>query len=686
MNVHLPVWKTSPFIRIIPSFIAGIILEWYADISLWHIIFTSLFPVLFIFFLSLAPIHKQYRFRLINGIGISWLLFLFGMLITYQANLKEDKNWFAHHLQKNDRLLLRLTEPPLERNKTWKCVAETEAIVNTHSKNVKGKLIIYFQKTDSFTLQYGDRILVNADMAPVTNSGNPGSFDYARYMKLHGVFHQLYVKAGGYILVDSRPSSFQKFIYELRDRAVNIIQQNISGKDHIGVAEALIIGYKEELDKDLVQAYSNAGVVHIISISGLHLGLVYILLMWIMARMPYLKNKKIFQWCIIIIGLWLFACVTGCPPSALRSAVMFSFIITGKTFFKQHATYNALCSSAFILLCFDPNYLWDVGFQLSYVAVFGIVWLQQPVQKLFYFNNKYLQKLWGLLSVTLAAQLITSPLCVYYFHQFPNLFLVTNIVAVPASTAILFGGILLLCVSPLSFLADIVGKCVGFIIELMNRFILFVNDFSFSVTDHLSLSLVSAWMLYGIIICASIAFFYQYKKMVLPALFCLMIFSADILIKKMEVSKQHKLIVYNIPKKSAVQFIQKNRSQLFADSAIIHSEMLSSFHIKPAAIQFGVSETEKISSFSNQLYLFNNKLILQLRHKPFLTKNIQTDIIILSDNVWVKFNELSILKPSLIIFDASNSLWKIEQWKTECEKLHLRYYSVPSSGAYISDH
>ncbi len=685
MYANLPAWKQSPFIRIIPPFILGIALHWYVSFSLPFIITGLLILLSLVFSFSYLPVHKQFRVRFIMGGAMLCLIFSFGMLISYMGNIQNETNWYGHHLKKGERFLLRLSEHPVEKNKSWKCVAETEAIFGKHIRKLTGRIVVYFQKSDSFSLKYGDKILVGADAVSITNSGNPGAFDYKRYMKLHGLFHQVYVPKNKYVCYGHSPSLFQAFIYDVRDRALKILQENIKGKDNIAVAEALIIGFREELDKDLVQAYSNAGVVHIISISGLHLGLVYILLNWVLSVLPFIKRKKIIQWLLIILALWLFAFVTGCSPSALRSAVMFSFIITGKTFFKQHSTYNALCSSAFILLCIDPGYLWDVGFQLSYVAVFGIVWLQKPIQKLFYFKNKYLQKLWAILSVTIAAQLITSPLCIYYFHQFPNLFLFTNLVAVPASTGILFGGILLFCVAPISSLASITGLCIGYLISFMNTFIVSLNKFPYSVTDHLQLSVLSMWMFYGFIVCTALALLYEQRKMWILSVACFLVFAIDCSLRNISDRRQRKMIVYNIPKISSLHFISGKHAVLFADSSLVMPGILFNFHIQPSEIVNGIESTLKKPFSRNEIYLFNNKLILHINAPLKISKSMRADLVILSNNVRLSVEDIRVFQPSLIIFDASNSLWKIEQWKRACEKLHLPYYSVPSSGAYILD-
>jgi competence protein ComEC len=198
-----------------------------------------------------------------------------------------------------------------------------------------------------------------------------------------------------------------------------------------GVAEALLIGYRDDLDKDLVRAYSNTGVVHIIAISGLHLGMIYGLMLLLLK--PFRKYKWM-RWAkplLILLVLWGFSLLAGAAASILRSVVMFSFIVIGESLGRKTNIYNTLAASAFCLLVYNPYFFWDVGFQLSYTAVLSIVLFMKPVYQWLYFKNKLLNAIWQLNAITLAAQVLTLPVILYYFHQFPNLFLFTNFVAVP---------------------------------------------------------------------------------------------------------------------------------------------------------------------------------------------------------------------------------------------------------------
>ncbi len=303
------------------------------------------------------------------------------------------------------------------------------------------------------------------------------------------------------VLNKNPKNGFWQLIFSAREYVLDVLQKSIStGKDELGIAEALLIGYTNDLDKDLVQAYSNTGVVHIIAISGMHLALIYVLLVWVFGKIPLINKSKLLQLVLILSCLWLFSILTGASPSVLRAAVMFSFIAVGKTYFKQASIYNSLAASAFVLLCYNPYYLWAVGFQLSYLAVLGIVIFQKPIYNCFYIKNKWVDKTWQLITVSTAAQLLTFPVCIYYFHQFPNLFLISNLIAVPLSAIILYTEIALITFSWIPFAGTWLGKLVTGLVWVMNKIICWINDLSFAVWDKIPATVLSTGLLYATLI------------------------------------------------------------------------------------------------------------------------------------------------------------------------------------------
>jgi len=535
------------------------------------------------------------------------------------------------------------------------------------------------------------RIIIKKQTQEIKNSGNPAAFNYARYCAFQQIFYQAYLKKTDWILLrENNGNQFKTAVFATQKFVVAVLNKYINGNDEAALAKALLIGYKIDLDKDLVQAYSNVGVVHLIAISGMHLALIYALLIWLISKIPYLKKSKIAGVAVILLCLWFFSLVTGASGSVLRSAVMFTFIAAGNAFNKKASIYNSLSASAFVLLCYDPFMLWDVGFQLSYLAVLGIVVAHKYIYNWFYFRTKILREPWKLISISLAAQLFTLPVCIYYFHQFPLLFLLSNIIAIPLSTIILWACIAIVILSPISFAALYLGKLAWAAIWLLNHFIVLIDSIPFSLWSGLSLPKSATMVLYLIFILFSFAFIRKNKTAFKFALVFVLIFTGMSVYKNFQLMSQKKMIVYNIPLNKAVDFIVRNKYCFIADPALSENSLLFDYNIKPARIFFMASSESALPGVlakKNNFYQFYNSRILMIDtalNRFSVRTKVAVDYIIFSKNSLVNVADIaSVFNCKKYIFDGSNSSWKIEQWKKECEELHLQFHSVPEQGAFV---
>ena len=688
------IWKKAPFLRLLIPLMCGIIFQFYFKtgiliISLFAVIFFTAF-VIFSFF----PEAIRFRFRSIQGIVIFLFLTIFGSFITWQKDARNHLNWYGKYDQRQSFIVATIDEPPVEKAKTFKALAVAETVIhNGMQHQTSGNFLIYFDKDSaSQKLKYGDKIILSGKkLVGVKNSGNPAAFDYTQYCAFQQIFQQAYLKKNEWkLLKKSNAIAYRNIIFGTRDYILTTLEKNISGADESSLAKALLIGYRLDLDKDLVQAYSNVGVVHLIAISGMHLALIYYFLVWLFAKIPIIKKSKFTRLIIVLSCLWFFSLLTGAPASVLRSAVMFTFIAIGDSFNKKNSIFNSLAVSAFVLLCYDPFMLWDVGFQLSYLAVLGIVIFQKYIYNWFYFKNKFLNEAWKLASVSLAAQLLTLPICIYYFHQFPLLFLLSNLIAIPLSTIILWGCIAIVVLSPISFAALYLGKLACGSIWLLNHFIILIDSIPFSLWGGLSLSIAATVLLYLILILFSLAFIKKNKAALKFALVSVLIFAAVIAHTNYRLAIQKKMIVYNIPMNKAVDFIAGNKYYFIGDSILRENTLLSNYNIKPARIFFKANQQSDLSNIlttRKNLYRFYGSRILMvdtmLTHLS-TTQKVSIDYIIFSKNPRIDLAELaSAFNCKKYIFDASNSSWKIEQWKKECEELHLQFHSVPEQGAFV---
>ncbi len=503
------VWKTAPFFRLLPALIAGILLQYYCNPSLMVLCVIIPLAAGILGWLRLRSVYNRYRLNWLNGIAVYLLVSCAGMTVVYNNDITHRSNWIGNQYHQKTMILVSVEEPLIEKKKSFKALAKLRFVkpvtpgLNGEWRTASGYLLLYFRKDSGMVLpDYGSQLVINKPLQAIVNRNDKDAFDYQRYCAFQGIYHQVLLQQGDYRIVPpANKSRFATALITAQQFVVTTLQNKITGDKEAGIAAALLIGYKNGLDKDLLQAYSNTGVVHIIAISGMHLGMIYGLLV---ALLRPLRNRKGGRWIkplVILAVLWGFSFLAGAVPSILRSAVMFSFIVVGEAMGKRTNIYNTLAASAFCLLLYNPYYLWDAGFQLSYTAVLSIVIFMKPVYKCLYFKNKLLGIAWQLNAVTLSAQILTFPLLLYYFHQFPNLFLFTNFFVVPLSGFILYGCLALLGVAEIPVLGTLTGKGISWLIMQMNGLIGRTDSVPFSVTGNIQITFLQCLLLYGCIGC-----------------------------------------------------------------------------------------------------------------------------------------------------------------------------------------
>lgn len=690
----IPVWKTAPFTRLLLPFILGIILQWYIGFSLTAIIMAIVcFSAAFLLF-RLFPLSLRFKWKILQGFILNALLLGIGIGVTWQKDIRHHPAWFGDYYHDSDYIVLRIDEPLTEKTKSWKTTGNIESIIQQDSVIAcEGKILLYFSK-DSLPprLGYGDRIIIHKNLQRIKNSGNPGAFNYEQYAAFQQTFHNVFLKEPDWLLLQGKDANgFKQFLFRARENILSVLRVHANpGKDELGIAEALLIGYTNDLDKDLVQAYSNTGVVHIIAISGMHLALIYVMLVWLFAHLPLVKRSKVVQVILILACLWLFSLLTGAAASVLRSAVMFTFITIGKNFVKQSSIYNSLAASAFVLLCYNPYFLWDVGFQLSYLALIGIIIFQKPIRNLVYIKNKFANMIWELASVSFAAQVLTFPVCIYYFHQFPLLFLLANIIVVPLSSVILYVEIFLLALSWIPFVASWLGKVTSWLVWLMNEVITRINKLPFAVWDMIPAGIFSTIVLYAIVIGISSWLLNKSKLSFQFTLIASLIFVLQYALGIWQQQSQQKLIVYNVPQHKAIDMISGNDYQFTGDSILLEDGALQNFHLKPARVALQL--TNKKDSLKDvyrqgMFCVFHNKRIMFIDravHFESAQQRINVDMIVVSKNPKLYIPQLvKVFDCKQFIFDGSNSLWKIAKWQKDCEALNLQCYAVPEKGAFV---
>ncbi|WP_395627293.1 ComEC/Rec2 family competence protein, partial [Daejeonella sp.] len=478
-----------PFVRLLIPLIVGIIIASnfaHSFIYSWGVILLVLIPILY---LILILYYKKYQlYRWVWGFGL--LIYCFLALLSYSLTVHYSGKFDAEYFSslKPEILIVKITNEPKLSAGIYRFETEVSATYSKHSiQNSTGKLLVSI-KVDSLknkSFQYGDLLLVPANYKEIEPTYNLGEFDYKSYLKSEQIYFQLFLETVEVqIIAQNTGNPIISYALSLRKRLVKKFIQYIPDGEASSLASTLILGYRADLNKDLIEAYAKTGTMHVLSVSGMHVGIVFLVLSFFLKAMN--KNKKlILIRLIIIIGvIWFYSLLTGFSPSVCRSALMLSFVVLGKAINKNQNTYNLMAISAFFLLLYDPFYLFDVGFQLSYLAVAGLVYFHPIIYSAFYIKNKILDYIWSYSALSIAAQLATFPISVYYFHQFPMYFLLSNLLIVFPVALIMYAGIAFLMI-PFATINQFLGIFLNWLINSTNGILYKIEKLPFSAIDGL---------------------------------------------------------------------------------------------------------------------------------------------------------------------------------------------------------
>lgn len=468
-----------PFIRILIPLVAGILSR---PVHLELLVTASVCMLFLSRLISYLPVYQQFRLRFIKGIGLYTILFTVGFTIHYLKDDRNSSSWFAHH--HFEALLVKTSsEPKPGRSVSYVNAQILQVLDQGKWQYAKGNIRIRLpEKTQ--TLFTGTIICISKKPRPVVNKlGSTSNFQ--AYLANLNIYHQVDPDIDELKIL--RPNTPPVGVIQLlRKNILSVIDRNFLHTEERALAKALLVGYRNELDMSLVAAYTNTGVIHVIAISGLHLGLIYALLLMLTSPLAKERRSRIIINIMIAISLWVFTLICGATPSVVRSAVMFTSLLAGDILGSENNTGNALASSAFILLCFDPFLIRDIGFQLSYAAVASLLVYNRAISLLYVPENAILLHAWGSISTSIAAQILTTPLVLVHFHQFPLLFIMSNLIAVPVSGIILVLLILLCMLQSLPLVTALLTDISTWFIRLMNFQVSRIASIPFSTWKEIS--------------------------------------------------------------------------------------------------------------------------------------------------------------------------------------------------------
>ena len=688
-----------PFVRLLLPLILGISLGYFFHSHLFQVLsfYTILlFAVLFATLVITYKVKSIYRNNWLVGIIVHSLLFAAGCYLTiYSSNRYSPINFQKY--QANALIIKVISEPNLKGDIMRFESYVLQSVKGKSSKQVNGKLLIAL-KIDSLnpaSLKYGDVLLVPAHYTEVDPPFNPGEFNYKGFLANRQIYYQSFINQKDLIvLAHHKGNPIIAYALSKRREMVKKYDQYLKGAGTAAFASTLILGYKADLSPEIISAYSKTGTMHVLSVSGMHVGIVFFILNFLLKPMGRSKRLRLLRAVLIIGMIWFYSLITGFSPSVCRAAIMLTFFVFGKAINKRQNSYNLLAISAFILLIYNPFYLVDVGFQLSYIAVFGLVYFHPKIYHLLNFDNWLLDKAWSYTALSLAAQLATFPLSIYYFHQFPVYFLISNLFIVLPVIGMMYAGIFFLLL-PWDVILRPLGQFLNALIEFTNHVLFYLEHLPFANWDKLWISLPQYLLLYIIIVCAVLAIIHRNKWTLTVAFSAMLVFCLSVSLQSIVNYNRNELVFFALRKNFAVAYQHKSESIVLTD--LKANDKTWGFSINPAIDQSG-SIKKSVYGFNSQTR--NKTYSLGLNYMQFgnykvikwdksFNKKQYSDLVQV-DGLWLSgsptitiANLIKNVQFKHLLIDATNPDYKIKKWKEEAKKLNLKVHVLKKNPAFI---
>jgi competence protein ComEC len=709
----LAIFRKSPFARLLLFYTAGILSAGLISLQNTLSNYTLTGVVVFLIGALLVTVCRRpgYNTDWLTGLVSGAALFVIGFInmnIQYQAGNRLIKTSGYQGL-----FVMEIADTPEIKEKSVKATVNIKGyLAEGIWNNDQQKIMVYFEKdTSSVRLMPGDRILAKSKLSGVTAPKNPGEFDYRRYLAVRGIYNQAYLESGLWKTNgNNRRSSIRILAFRMQGQLLRAYQKIGLNNTLYSVLSALTLGYKNDLETHTKQVFSQAGVMHVMALSGFNVAVIALAMGYLLVFSDRYRAGRIFKTMVIILVIWLFAFVTGLSPSVTRAAVMISFVMTGKLIHRQINTYNILFASAFLLMAISPGLIFDISFQLSFAAVMGIIIYQPVIYRLVVFKHTISDKIWEIFAVSCAAQLSTLPLTLYYFHQFPVYFWLTNLYVVPLVSVIICVAGVFLLVSSVEPLMLLTGKVLAILLAALYKAVAFIEILPFSLIESIHISGMQTVVLVAFILFLGL---FTLQRKIISLWLALSLFAIFQLMNTMQaisLRNQKVFMVGNLKGHSAINMISGKEGILLADSALSFENPAVRYAFNNFWTEHGVAdnlrliscsdeflgETEIISgSFYKSTWLGNNIFFEFFGKRIIIIKDnylyrygadypLKVDLVIVTGNLKPDMDALvKLLDPELLILDSSVKNYQAVQWIKLCQRLGVNCWNISQKGAYM---
>lgn len=656
--------------------ILGIIFGFYIELKSTVVIIIS-FVILVLLWISHYFSNKSFTKNVHFNIAGYVSFFVIGICAITLQQLKNNKLHYSHFITSSKKSVL-LIEKQLKSNAYYYKYEAT--ILQLDKQKTIGKILLNIKKDSSLnTLKIDDRILVLNDFKSIKKPKNPYQFNYKKYLEKNQIYHQITISKNEFKLIDSKSVSLNGLASRFREKINISLKKHSFNEDKLAIINALLLGQRQQISKELLNDYQAAGAVHILAVSGLHIGVLLLLFNFLLKPIHRFKNGKTISLFIVIILLWLYAILAGLSASIIRAVTMYTAIAIGIISNRKSNTLNNLFISMFVLVLIHPLYIFSIGFQLSYLAVFSIVLFYPLFIKLYNPAFWLFKKPWQLFSISCSAQLGILPLSLFYFHQFPSLFFVSSMIIIPCLALILGFGILVIGLSLLNILPNFIAISYGFVIELMNRFVSFIAKQEAFLFKEIPFSMSIMIMSYiFIILCFQFINKLKIKRLV-TILIAVILIQLVFVFKKYQLGNSQEIIIFNTYKNTLI--VERNGKETLVfqnEEQHKNKAILNSYQIGK-----GNLVTTKTDSIKD-IFILKNKKMLVINHLGIYNlKELKPEYVLIRESPKINLERLiQKLKPKIIIADASNYKSDVLKWRKTCEKFDVKFHSTYNKGAF----
>lgn len=672
-----------PLAKITLVFILSILFSHFISISIYLSFVISGCFLLILFFLLLK---KNPNKNNLFSIGIITYILTFSVGITTTAIHNQKLNPKHYIYQINENRLFTSTELIIEEKlkNTLKNDRYIATVVKLNAKESYGKIILNIKK-DSLTkkIAVGSRCFVAGNVYKNSGINNPNQFDYGKYLESQHIYAQQYTTSEKIKISSNPEKSLNYYAAKIRDEIILNLEKNNFNKEELNVLIALILGQQQEISQDIIRDYQFAGAIHILSVSGLHVGIILMILTILLKAIPNSKKGVFIKLIITIFGLWSFGVLAGLSPSIVRSVTMFSFVSIGYYLRRSVNIYHTLLVSIFLILLFKPSFLFNVGFQLSYLALFFIVWLQPVLKKTWTPKNKIVNYFWDILTVSIAAQIGTFPLSLYYFHQFPGLFFITNLVILPLLGCIMAIGIVVIVLAYFDYVPFYPMKLLEMSIAFLNKIIAWVASFESFIFKEIPLNTSMFICLYLILLFLILWLIKPTFKKLIISLVLIIFFQSIIIYTKYKSQNTNEFIVFNNNKETLICQRLNDIVHVFGNDSTLNN--IDNNLVLKSYLVANFCKKDKLELLQNT-YFFGDKKIMLIDSSGTYIKEKNIDVLLLVQSPKINLERyIQSYHPKQIVADASSFKSYKKVWKTTCMKNKILFHDTSEKGFYKLD-